>query len=341
MSQTQPKSQEAVQSLRILLSELTLREHRAAIDLAMDGTPWLPVLAPATDDPKGVDVDIAFVSRDVTGLSTKHQILPATQRFYSAMLEAPALRWVHVHSAGADRAVFGQLRQRGVTVTTSSGANAGVVAQTALAGLLALARHFPLLLAAQREQRWAPLLGTGLPRDVRGQTATIVGWGPIGQQLGAMLRLLGMSVAVVRQQPTPAGEGFETFTFDTLHEVLPRSDWLILACPLTDRTRGLVDGAALRRLPAGARLVNVARGEVVDEPALIDALTEGRLAGAYLDVFAHEPLPATSPLWSLPNVIATPHSAGFSDGNAARVVDIFLDNLRRRLAGQTLRNVSA
>jgi len=327
------------QPLRILLSEPSSREHRAAIDVAMNGLPWQPVVLPETGDLRGVDADVAFVSRDVTGLSTKHEILPPTQRFYTAMLEAPSLRWTHVHSAGADRAVFGQLRLRGVTVTTSSGANAGVVAQTALAGLLALARHFPQLLDAQREQRWAPLIGTGLPRDLQGQTATIVGWGPIGQQIGAVLRLFGMSVVVVRQRATPAGDGYETVTFDTLHEALPRTDWLILACPLTDRTRGLVDAAALRQLPPGARLVNVARGEVIDEPALIEALRAGRLGGAYLDVFAHEPLPAGSPLWSLPNVIATPHSAGFSDGNAARVVDIFLANLRHWTAGQPLRNV--
>lgn len=335
----QPQPQPQPQPLRILLSEPSSREHRAAINAAMNGLPWQPVVVRETGDSRGVDADVAFVSRDVTGLSTKHEILPPTQRFYTAMLEAPSLRWTHVHSAGADRAVFGQLRLRGVTVTTSSGANAGVVAQTALAGLLALARHFPQLLDAQREQRWAPLIGTGLPRDLHGQTATIVGWGPIGQQIGAVLRLFGMSVAVVRQRATPAGDGFETVTFDTLHEVLPRTDWLILACPLTDRTRGLVDAAALRQLPPGARLVNVARGEVVDEPALIEALRAGRLAGAYLDVFAHEPLPAGSALWSLPNVIATPHSAGFSDGNAARVVDIFLANLRRWMAGQPLRNV--
>ncbi|MBV8271951.1 MAG: D-2-hydroxyacid dehydrogenase [Cupriavidus sp.] len=338
-SQSQSQPQPQPQPLRILLSEPSSREHRTAIDEAMNGLPWQPVVVPETGDSRGIDADVAFVSRDVTGLSTKHEILPPTQRFYTAMLEAPSLRWTHVHSAGADRAVFGQLRLRGVTVTTSSGANAGVVAQTALAGLLALARHFPQLLDAQREQRWAPLIGTGLPRDLQGQTATIVGWGPIGQQIGAVLRLFGMSVAVVRQRAAPAGDGFETVTFDTLREVLPRTDWLILACPLTDRTRGLVDGAALRQLPPGARLVNVARGEVVDEPALIEALRAGRLAGAYLDVFAHEPLPAGSALWSLPNVIATPHSAGFSDGNAARVVDIFLANLRRWMAGQPLRNV--
>ena len=324
--------------LRILLSEPSLQAHRAAINAVLAGRAWQPVPVPAVDDGGAVDADLAFVSRDVTGLSTKHEILPPTQRFYAAMLEAPSLRWVHTHSAGADRAIFGQLRQRGVAVTTSSGANAGVVAQTALAGVLALARHLPQLLDAQRERRWAPLLGSGLPRDLQGQRATIVGWGPIGQQVGAVLRMLGLSVAVVRQRATSAGEGFESVTFEQFEAVLPRTDWLILACPLTARTSGLVDGVALRRLPAGARLVNVARGEVVDEMALIEALQSGQLGGAYLDVFAHEPLAATSPIWTLPNVIATPHSAGFSDGNAARVVDIFLDNLQCWVHGTPLKN---
>ncbi|WP_066736229.1 D-2-hydroxyacid dehydrogenase [Cupriavidus sp. D384] len=328
------------EALRILLSGAALQSQRAAIDTAMAaaGASWQPVVVPPVDDPRAVDADVAFVSRDVTGLSTKHEILPATQRFYTAMLDAPSLRWTHTHSAGADRAIFGQLRQRGVTVTTSSGANAGVVAQTALAGLLALARHLPQLIDAQRESRWAPLIGTGLPRDLQGQRATIVGWGPIGQQIGAVLRVLGLTVTVVRQRAASMEPGFDAVTFEQFDSVLPDTDWLILACPLTVRTRGLVDRAALQRLPAGARLVNVARGEVVDEAALIDALRAEQLGGAYLDVFAHEPLAASSPLWSLPNVIATPHSAGFSDGNAARVVDIFLDNLRRWSVGETLRN---
>lgn len=324
--------------LRILLSPSTLHAHRAEIDTVLRGQPWQPVLVPDEDDPRTVDAEVAFVSRDVTGLSTKHEIQSGTQRFYTAMLDAPSLRWVHTHSAGADRAIFGQLRQRGVSVTTSSGANAGVVAQTALAGLLALARHFPQLIEAQRQQRWAPLIGSGLPRDLQGQHAVIVGWGPIGQQIGNVLRVLGLSVTAVRQRAAPAGDGIASIAFEQLPALLPRTDWLILACPLTDRTRGLIDARAMALLPAGARLINVARGEVVDEDALIGALRSGHLGGAYLDVYAHEPLDSTSPLWTLPNVIATPHSAGFSDGNAARVVEIFLDNLRRWQQGEPLRN---
>jgi len=331
---------------RILLSEQALARHgeriAAAVEAATGAAPgggFIPVL-PSGGPAAPQDADLAFVSRDVTGLSTKHEIQPATARFYEAMLAAPGLRWVHTHSAGADRAVFGTLRARGVRVTTSSGANAAVVAQTALAGVLALARHFPQMMAAQGERRWAPLLQSGLPRDLAGQCAVVVGWGPIGQRLGTWLQALGLEVVVVRQRAEPAGPGLQTVSFQAMQAVLPRADWLLLACPLTDATRGLVDAAALARLPAGARLVNVARGEVVEEPALIEALCQGRLAGAYLDVFAHEPLPADSPLWALPNVIITPHSAGFSDGNAARVVEIFLDNLGYWLRGAPLRNLS-
>ncbi|KQM78712.1 D-2-hydroxyacid dehydrogenase [Xylophilus sp. Leaf220] len=319
--------------LRILLSDAARAAHGGAIAAAVPGRP-VAFVAPGP----GADAEVAFLSRDVTGLSTKHEVLPATQAFYDALLAAPGLRWTHIHSAGADRPVFDALRARGVRLSTSSGTNAGVVAQTAVAGLLALARRFPQLMAAQRAHRWAPLIGSGLPRDLAGQTAVVVGWGPIGQRIGTVLQALGLSVVVVRSSARAAGLGLPTVAFEDIGAVLPRCDWLVLVCPLTDRTRGLVGAPALALLPPGAHLLNLARGDVVDEPALVEALQEGRLAGAFLDVFAHEPLPAASPLWDLPTVIATPHSAGFSDGNAARVVRMFLDNLGRWCDGSPLLN---
>ncbi|HVE53862.1 MAG TPA: D-2-hydroxyacid dehydrogenase [Ramlibacter sp.] len=294
-----------------------------------------------TPDEAGASgADIAFVSRDVTGLSTKHQVMPGTRRMHDAMRAATGLRWVHIHSAGADRPVYVELRARGVQVTTSSGANAPVVAQTALLGLLALARHWPRLLAAQRAHAWEPLIASGLPRDLQGQQAVVVGWGPVGRELARLLQAVGLRVTVVRRQAHPAAEGYRTVESARLHEALPDADWLLLACPLTDATRGLVGAPELALLPPHAGLVNVARGEVVDEHALVDALRAGRLAGAYLDVFAHEPLPADSALWDLPNVIATPHSAGFSDGNEERVARMFLDNLSRWLRGEPLANLA-
>lgn len=331
----------AAAPLRILLSAPAVATLQAPITQLLGQRAH--GLLRAQDLAPGAGFDVAFVSRDVTGQSTKHQVLPATQHFYELLRGAADLQWVHIHSAGADRPIYAELRARGVQVTTSSGANAEVVAQTAMAGLLALARRFPQLLAAQQARRWAPLVGEGqAPRDLAGQTAVIVGWGPIGRRIAAFLRLLGMQVVVARHSAAPAPEeGVQMVALAQLSAVLPRADWLLLACPLTPQTRALVDSRMLALLPAGACLVNVARGEVVVEGDLIAALQSGQLGGAYLDVFEHEPLDSASPLWMLPNVIVTPHSAGHSDGNHRRVCDLFLANLARWQAGQPLQHATA
>jgi phosphoglycerate dehydrogenase-like enzyme len=323
--------------LRILLSEEAIGKLAGEIR-AVAGARAVSLVPPGHADASLAEG--AFVSRDVTGLSTKHLVLPATQRFHDSLRAATGLRWVHAHSAGADRPIYQELHARGVTVTTSSGANAPVVAQTALLGLLALARHWPTLQAAQRGRRWAPLIASGLPRDLQGQTAVLVGWGPVAQETGRLLQGLGLNLVVVRRSAQAAGPGIRTVTRDGLHEVLPGADWLLLACPLTAETRGSIGAAQLGLLPPHACVINVSRGEVIDEPALIEALRTRRIAGAYLDVFAAEPLPADSPLWDLPNVIVTPHSAGFSDGNERRVAGIFLENLGRWLRGEALVNLS-
>ena len=133
--------------------------------------------------------------------------------------------------------------------------------------------------------------GSGLPRNLAGQTAIIIGWGPIGQGLGALLRMLGLRIAVVRSSAALIDVDIPSVAFENIGQLLPRADWLLLACPLTDRTCGLITAEAIPLMPPRAHLVNVARGEIVDEPALTEALRSGRLAGAYLDFFAHEPLP--------------------------------------------------
>lgn len=325
--------------LRILASDEVWPSIQADVHSAMGARPWYRVTV--DDVLAGADsADVAFVSRDVTGLSTKHQILPATQRFYDAMTAAVGLHWLHVHSAGADRQIYLDLMARGVTVTTSSGANASAVAQTALTGLLALARGFPALFRAQQAHRWEPLIKTGLPPDLDGQTAVIVGWGPIGQMIGAVLHALHVRLMVVRRTTDPIDIAERVVHFEQLGDVLPVADWLILACPLTAETTNLVSRDRLARLKHGASLVNIARGAVVDEAALIEGLSDGRVAGAYLDVFAQEPLPVSSPLWDMPNVIATPHTAGFSHGMYRRMEKMFTDNLARYARGEALRHVA-
>jgi phosphoglycerate dehydrogenase-like enzyme len=318
-------------TLRILMSQQSIDRLGAAVSALMGQRPYQLISLEEAVATQRTDADVAFISREVTGASTKHEIHPALQKVYELLRMSSGLQWVHIHSAGADRQIYLDLQARGVKVLTSSGANAQVVASVALAGILALARRFPLLWAEQQARQWRPMLGERMPRDLPGQTATIVGWGPIGQKLGSLLQALGMHVVAVRQQldtkPDQAQARVAMVTFADWHQVLPQTDWLVLACPLTYKTRQLVNAHALSLLPQGAHLINVARGEVVDEPALVAALQSGHLGGAFLDVFTHEPLPLDSALWAMPQVMLTPHAAGHSDGNEQRVGQMFLDNL--------------
>jgi len=341
-----------VQTVRILMSQHSIDRWGSSVSAVMGQRPYELISLEAAVAAQRTDADVAFISREVTGTSTKHEIHPALQRVYELLSQSPDLRWVHIHSAGADRQIYLDLMAKGVQVCTSSGANAQVVATVALAGLLALARRFPLLWAEQQQRQWMPMMGERMPRDLPGQTATVVGWGPIGQKLGSLLQALGLNVVAVRQQVQckhstqfsaqssvqPDTGSVQMVTFENWQQVLPKTDWLILACPLTSKTRQLVNGPALALLPEGAHLVNVARGEVVDEPALVAALQIGRLGGAFLDVFAHEPLPKDSPLWAMPQVMITPHAAGHSDGNETRVAQMFLNNLNRWAEGLPLCN---
>jgi phosphoglycerate dehydrogenase-like enzyme len=314
----------------------------AHADAALDAAPATAVAGIAPVAPIA-----ALISRDVTGRSTKAVITAETQHFYDALLASPHLRWVHAHSAGIDRPIFAELLRRGVSITTSAGANARPVAHSALAGLLSLARRLSQLQAAQREHAWKPLLDDATPRDLAGQNALIVGYGAIGQRLAKLLDALEMNVTVVRREPRASGSGCfngtdgmvpRVIAFAEIDTALPDTDWLILACPLSPLTTRLIDARRIRLLRPGAHLINVARGEVVVEADLIAALREGALAGAYLDVFEHEPLDASSPLWDLPNVLVTPHTAGHADSHYDAVGRIWLDNLARFSCGEPLVN---
>jgi phosphoglycerate dehydrogenase-like enzyme len=333
-------------TLRILLSAEVRQELAPAIAALLGARRFELVTAPevlAAPDSAQAGVDLALISRDVTGLSTKHVLADDLKNFYAVLRRSPALQWVHIHSAGADRPIYPELRARGVQVTTSSGANAEVVAQTAIGGLLALARRFPQLMRAQQCRQWAPLVAHApAPRDLAGQTAVVVGWGPIGQRIAPVLQLLGLNVVVMRFSPVSvAQDSVEMASMADFSSVLPRADWLILACPLTAQTRGLINAERLAALPSGANVINVARGEVVVEADLTASLQSGQLGGAFLDVFEYEPLAADSPLWDLPNVMLTPHSAGHSDGNHGRVCELFLANLARFARGEALHHAVA
>jgi D-2-hydroxyacid dehydrogenase (NADP+) len=207
-----------------------------------------------------------------------------------------------------------------------------------LGAVIALNRRFPLLADAQRRHAWEPRLGERSPRDLKGQRAVIVGMGPIGCTIASLIKMLGMVPVGVRRNAQPQ-EPFEAvLPYNLLHEALPTADWLILCCPASPLTRGLANAKVFASLPQGATFINASRGEVAVEADVIAALQSGRLAGAYLDVFAKEPLDPASPLWDMPNVLISPHTASHSQGQNEAIFDIFLDNLARFRAGQKLRN---
>lgn len=260
-----------------------------------------------------------------------------TRRFFGVLLRARNLRWFHTPNAGVDHPVFAHLLSRGVQLTTSAGANAQPVAHSVLGAMLVLARGFLHWWQAQQRSEWSKL--GEQRRDVAGQISVVVGLGRIGQEVARLLKPFGLTVIGVRQRQELMAFVDEVVTYEEMDRVLPRADWLVLCCPLTEKTRGLLDERRLSLLPPGARVINVSRGAVVDEEALIAQLRSGRLAGAYLDVFRDEPLPPSSPLWSLPNVLVSPHDAAGALGNRHRVSELFLDNLERFVRGAPLMNL--
>jgi phosphoglycerate dehydrogenase-like enzyme len=325
-------------SLRVLVSPNAIAE----LESLLKKEKGLSIeLMNSTEQKIGVEFDAALISRDVTATSTKQKIIPSTQAFYDLLLNSRDLRWVQIHSAGADRQIYLDLMARGVTISGSSGVNAAIVMQNAIAGILMLARKFPLMLKAQAERRWDPLIKHSLPPDLAGQTAVIIGRGPIGGSIAKVLEAIGVkTISVGFNAALKDGKSAQdgVYHISELKQLLPQAQWLVMACPLSNETRGIINKDSIKLLPDGAHVINIARGEIIVEPDLIDALKNQKLAGAYLDVFASEPLDAGSPLWDMDNVIVTPHSAGHSAGNEKRVLELFVENLRLFADGKKLKN---
>ena len=256
--------------------------------------------------------------------------------FMGSCIRADHLQWLHTMSAGTDHPVFAALRGRGVTVTNSAGAAAPSIAQTVLTYLLALSRDLPRSLRDQAQRRWEP----GPSVDLHGMRLGIVGLGAIGRETARLAQAFGMEVTGLRRAPT-GDEPCETWMNDRFHDLLRWADAIAVTAPLTDETRGWFDADAFAAMRRGAWFVNVGRGEIVDEPALVQALLDEQLGGAGLDVFATEPLPADSALWRFPNVIITPHSSGSTDRTHRRSVDLFVDNFRRFTTGEPLVGVTS
>ncbi len=324
---------------RLLLSAFALRTWGARIRSAAAAADLTFVTAEEALAASGpCDADIAFMTREVTGKTGSGNPSPELVGFDTVVRKSPNLKWLQIHPAGADRSIYRELRGRGVKVTTASGATAVTVSHSVLGALIALNRRFPLLADAQRRHAWEPRLGERSPRDLAGQRAVIVGMGPIGLNIATLLKVLGMSAIGVRRTAEPAPDFERVVAYADLPSVLPQADWLILCCPASPLTRNLADAAVFAAMPAGSHFINVSRGEIAVQGDVIAALQSGHLAGAYLDVFEREPLDPASPLWDMPNVLISPHTASHSLGQNEAIFGIFLDNLARFRAGRGLRN---
>ena len=223
------------------------------------------------------------------------------------------LRFIQSISSGTDWYDREVLRAHGIRLASAAGVNAEAVAQHAMALMLALRRRLPEARDNQRARHWRGMISEIAAREdqLTGKTLLVVGLGRIGTRLAHLAKAFGMRVIATRRNPAGGAAGVDAVAGnDGLHELLGQADIVAITCPLTPETENLVDAAALAAMRPTAHLINVARGRIVDEPALIRALQEGRIAAAALDVTVEEPLPQTSPLWSLPNVLITPHVAG-------------------------------
>jgi D-2-hydroxyacid dehydrogenase (NADP+) len=270
-------------------------------------------------------------------------VLVVSGLWRNALLEsASKLRFVQSFSAGADQYDKALFARRGVRLATAQGANERAVAEHAIALILALTRQLHLARDNQRERRWRGMIGDRALREQEfgGKTLVVVGLGRVGTRLATLARAFGMRVIGVRRTARPAPDAADEVVGQRdLARALAEADVVALTCPLTSETEGLIGASALAAVKRGALLVNVARGRVVDEAALLAALADGRVAAAALDCFHEEPLPGESRFWTAPNVLITPHAAGETRAYETNVVDILIENIERLLRGETaLRN---
>lgn len=247
----------------------------------------------------------------------------------------PKMRWIHTGSAGVDHILTPTFLQANLLLTNSAGVHAVSIAEWVLAAILALEKDLPGLLEQQSAGAWQKV-----ERDeLTGKRIVILGGGQIATEIALRLRPFGVRLVCVRRSAKEQPHFDETFPVSALRVAVRDADWLILTLPLTPATRGIVSDEVLKLLPARSRVVNVSRGEILDQEALLEALREKRIAGAVLDVFTAEPLPADHPLWSMPNVMVWPHTTGNSPAVRRREIELFSENLRRFVEGEPLLNV--
>lgn len=266
---------------------------------------------------------------------------PAIDR--SAVGSLPRLRWVQSSAVGVGGLLGPELVASPIIVTSARGVRARSIAEHVLGITIALARQLPLVIRHQADHKWAldELESSGTIRTLHGRRMAIVGLGSIGLEVAQVAVPFGFRVSAIRKrigEPVPTGIE-EVLPAERLHELLAKSDVVVLSTALTPQTRHLIGRHALAHTKPGAFLINVGRGKLVDDDAVVEALREGRLGGAALDVFTKEPLDPASPYWDLPNVIVTPHISGAMEDYWTPLVALFAENLRRFDAGEPLINV--
>ena len=255
---------------------------------------------------------------------------------------AKKLKWLHSTAAGVGQLMYPELRESGIAVTNASGVHSVAMAEHLIGTLVVLARDFPRAMRFQAKRLWAQQEmwdSPRRPRELAGQTVLLVGFGAIGRAFAERARALGMHIwAVTRSGQAAPALVEKVFAASQLEAALPQADFVILAAPETPETHHLIGARQLAAMKPSAFLINVARGSLVDEPALIAALERGQLAGAALDVASQEPLPPESPLWRMDNVFITPHTSSSTDLLWTRQTDLLLQNLDRWFAGRELIN---
>ena len=252
-----------------------------------------------------------------------------------AVAKAGDLRWMHTWSAGVDNLVPPGVDKTDVIYTCGKGNGGVTMAEWAMMLMLMWSKQATHYLAAHDQRRWAPL-----PHgELNGQVVGIIGLGYSGADLARKCQAFYMTVLGMRRSPSPCEFVDEMFGLDNLHEMLARSDYVVVTTPITDQTRGMIGEAEFRAMKPGAYFIVTSRGGVADGEALLRALKQGWVAGAGLDAHEIEPVPPDSPLWSMPGVFISPHCSSTGPAQAARGAEIFVDNLRRYVAGNPMRNV--
>jgi phosphoglycerate dehydrogenase-like enzyme len=308
----------------IVLPSFLLDPHREELEAAAAGRAELV----SGDDPALGETTLATLEVIVTGID---------DAVFERLIEGPAVRWVHSISAGVEHLPLARMAQRGILLTNSAGAYATAMAEYALGAALMLARGFTAWLEGQRERRW--LEDEQELSVLRGKRLGIVGYGAVGREVAAGARALGMEVWATKRTPLfLSGEPLDRLLpAPGLLELLAACDVVVLCASLNRTTRHLIGEAELGAMKPTAVLVNVARGGLVDEDALVRALREGRIRGAVLDVTEEEPLPSGSPLWTTPKLIVTPHVSGHAAESWRSAVDFLCRNLELYLDGRSER----